>query len=223
MQMSGITDNPDRNPFEPINETVYKYLHNAIINLEYKPGTALIESKIASELGISRSPVKAALQRLEQENLVEREPGKSPRVAGIKYEDCAALLEARRGIESWAAFYAAGRITNGELERLGKALLRMRESGRNKSPEECARADADFHQIIIDASHNGYLSEAYSLISGNLLRYRIYIMKKMGMRDLFEFEHHMSIYRAMENHCATVAREEMLVSIDNMVQAMRYL
>lgn len=211
------------NLFEPINEKVYKYLYNAIINLEYKPGSVLIESKIAADLQISRSPVKAALERLEKQNLVERPYGKSPRVAGIQYEDCAALLEARRGIEGWAAYYAASRITNAELERLRCILMQFQIKDKVPEADDYARVDAYFHENIIQASRSKYLIDAYELIRANLLRYRIYIMRQLDIALLHEYEHHLPVYYALKNRCSTLAQKEIIVSIDHMTAAMRYL
>jgi DNA-binding GntR family transcriptional regulator len=211
------------NLFEPINEKVYKYLYNAIINLEYKPGSVLVESKIAADLKISRSPVKAALERLEMQNLVERPSGRSPRVARIQYDDCAALLEARRGIEGWAAYYAASRITSEELVQLHEALIRFQIKTKVPDADEYARADAYFHQLIIHSSRSKYLMDAYELIQGNLLRYRIYIMRKLDIALLHEYENHLPVYYALKNRCSTLAREEIIASIDHMAAAMRYL
>ncbi|MGI6204689.1 MAG: GntR family transcriptional regulator [Anaerovoracaceae bacterium] len=209
--------------FEPINEKVYKYLYNAIINLEYRPGAVLVESKIAADLNISRSPVKAALERLERQNLVENPYGKSPRVAGIRYEDCAALLEARRGIEGWAAYYAAYRITDEELDQLHSILLQFQIKEDVPDADEYARIDAYFHGCIIKSSRSKYLIDAYKLIQANLLRYRIYIMRRLDIAGLHEYEHHLPVYCALKNHCSTLAKDEIIASIDHMTSAMRYL
>jgi DNA-binding GntR family transcriptional regulator len=211
------------NLFEPVNEKVYRYLYEAIINLEYRPSSVLVESKIADDLHISRSPVKAALERLETQNLVERPYGRSPRVAGIQYDDCAALLEARRGIEGWAAYYAASRITGEELDRLHGALLQFQIKEKIPSADDYARADAYFHEIIIHSSRSRYLIDAYGLIQANLLRYRICIMRQLDIALLHEYEHHLPVYYALKNRCSTLAQEEIIASIDHMTAAMRYL
>ena len=215
--------NPENNPFKPINETVYTYLYQATIGLEFKPGTLLVESKIAAELNVSRSPVKAALRRLERENLVEWPSGKSPRVAAIRYEDCAALLEARKAFESSAVYYAAGRITDDELVQLRQALLRLKIQTPVQCSDDYAKADASFHQLIVNASRNRYLIDAYAMIQSSLLRYRLYIMRRMDITELHEYEHHLPVYLALKNHCATLAREELLVSIEHMSGALHYL
>lgn len=211
------------NPFEPINEKVYRQLHHAILFLEYAPGEKLVEAQLAEEMQVSRSPVKAALQRLEAENLVERLPGKSPRVAPIRYQDCVELVEARKGIEGYAAFYAAERITPEELARLKQTLEGFRIGGEVPTPEQYALTDARFHQIVVQACRNRHLIESYSRIQSSLLRYRLYIMRQLDLAGLREYEHHLPVYNALKNRSATLARDEMLVSIDHMYLALRVL
>lgn len=211
------------NLFEPINASVYRQLYDGIIHLEYEPGQKLVESQLAAELKVSRSPIKSAIERLEEEKLVIRETGKSPCVMPIQYKDCAYLVEARKGIESMAAFYAAQRITDGELAELRHTLLQFKQGDAPLSPELFAKADARFHRIIVNASKSPYLISAYARIEGNLLRYRLYIMRRLDLAALREYENHIPLYQAMKQHSPVLAREEMLTAIDNMYPALRVL
>ena len=95
--------NPENNPFKPINETVYTYLYQAIIGLEFKPGTLLVESKIAAELNVSRSPVKAALRRLELASLGGRDEALRLAVVVERYVFAEVLHEPTREIEAASA------------------------------------------------------------------------------------------------------------------------
>lgn len=222
---NALKDAQKANPFAPVHETVYQYLHQAILLLELKPGEKLRESQLAEELEISRSPVKAALQRLEHESLVERSDGKTYRVSPVQYEDCRALAEARKGIEGAAAYYAAGRITEKELGQLKALLLQFRIGDRTPTPlpEEFAHTDGQFHRLIVRASRNPYLADAYGLIESNMLRYRLYIMRQLDIASLGEYESHLPIYFALKNRSAALAREEMLLSINHMYDALRFL
>lgn len=211
------------NPFEPIYESVYRELYERIIYLKYEPGHKLIESKLAEEMGISRSPVKLALERLEAAHLVTKDFGKSPCVMPIAYEDCLSLIEIRKGIESIAAFYAAKRITSAELSELKTILMNFRITDTVPTPEFFAKNDAQFHRIIIRASGNPYLMDAYSRIEGNMLRYRLHIMRKLDLRALREYENHIALYTALKDHSPVLAREEMMAAIDNMYEALRNL
>lgn len=152
-----------------------------------------------------------------------REAGKSPCVMPILYEDCAYLVEARKGIESMAAFYAAQRITDGELAELKRTLLRFKPGDVPPSPELFAKTDARFHRIIVNASRSPYLISAYSRIEGNLLRYRLYIMRRLDLSTLREYENHIPLYQAMKQHSPVLAREEILSAINNMYPALRVL
>lgn len=223
MTQDAISRQREENPFAKLNDTVYRHLREEIISLRRSPGSRLVESKLAEELRVSRSPVKAALLRLEGESLVVRAEGKSPRVAPILYEDCLLLLEARRGIESQAALLAAERITDGELEELKEALLGLKRADRAGDPARCAESDARFHRIVITAARNRYLRDAYTLLQGNISRYLLYVLRRMEPGGLRKYEHHRGIYFALKNRCGTLAREEMLHSVEQMYPAMRYL
>lgn len=211
------------NLFEPINEAVYKKLYEKIIHLEYEPGQRLIETKLAEELGVSRSPVKLALERLEEERLVSRDFGKSPCVTPIQYEDCVMLVEARKGIEGICAYYAAKRITEEELKELKALLMRFKLTEERPLPEAFAQTDAQFHRLIVKAARNPYLDQAYAKIEGNMLRYRLYIMRRLDLTKLREYEHHIALYMALKNHSPVLARDEMTDAIDNMQDALRVL
>lgn len=223
MSQNFIARQREENPFVKLNDTVYEQLRDRIITLRYEPGTRLVESQLAEELRVSHSPVKDALLRLERERLIAREPGKSPVVTSIRYEDCQMLLEARRGIEGCAARAAAEKISSEELEKLKQALLHMRRSDQAGDPIQCVRDDARFHQLVVAAARNRYLLEAYQAYQGNVLRYLLYVLRKMGPNGLREYEHHRPVYSAIKNRSGILAQEEMILSIEHMYPAMRYL
>lgn len=223
MSKKTIAERLEENPFIKLNDAVYERLREQIISLQYEPGTRLVESQLAEELNVSRSPIKAAFSRLEKENLVTQEPGKSPAVAPIRYEDCLMLLEARRGIEGQAAYLAAERITDGELEELKRILLALKQSDQERDPIRCAGSDARFHYIVMEAARNRYLQEAFAPMRGNISRYLLYVLRKMKTQGLHEYEHHLGIYHALKSRSACLARDEMIRSVEHMYQAMRYL
>lgn len=213
----------EENPFLKLNDAVYEHLREQIIALRYEPGSRLVETQLADALHVSRSPVRAALLRLEGEQLVQQEPGKSPIVAPIRYEDCLQLLEARRGVEGQAAYLVAERITDGELEELKQALVRIKRADQKGDPDQCAESDALFHQLVVDASRNKYLSDAFSLLRGNISRYLLHVLRHMETKGLQEYEHHRGVYHALKNRCGSLARDEMIRSVEHMYHAMRYL
>lgn len=152
-----------------------------------------------------------------------QEPGKSPYVAPIRYDDCLMLLEARRGIEGQAAYLAAERITEEELEALKDALMGIKQADRANDPLRCARNDASLHRLVVAASRNRYLQEAFAPMRGNISRYLLYVLQKMKAQGLHEYEHHLGIYHALKSRSACLARDEMIRSVEHMYQAMRYL
>lgn len=218
-----ISERLKENPFVKLNDAVYEHLREQIISLAYESGMRPVESQLAEELKVSHSPISAALQRLQEENLVEREVGKSPIVAPIRYRDCLMLLEARRGIEGQAAYLAAERINDTELEELKRIMLGLKRAGEDGDPVQCARNDACFHGLIMKAARNKYLQDTFASMQGNIFRYLLYVLRKMQSEGLHEFEHHLGAYHALKNRSACLARDEMIHSVEHMYHAMRYL
>lgn len=218
ISLTEMENTTETNPFEPINEKVYKHLYNAIITLKYAPGTKLNESKIATELNVSRTPVRIAIQRLYRENLVEYTNGKNPCVTKIRFNDCCDLVDARRCIEGYAAYYAARQISEEELLRMKEIILKFKHLGTEPDTEEFLKSYNEFHQLVVCASHNKYLIESYSLIQGDFLRQLWYVKDKTNLKSLnvYEnvYENHLPVYYALKNHCSSLARDEIMVSID---------
>ena len=98
-------------------DQVFEKLENDIIQGVYKRGELLTELKLVEQLGVSRTPIREALRRLEQERLIE-DTGKGSRVLGITEEDLQDIMNIRERIEGLAAYYAAKNITPEGLQEL---------------------------------------------------------------------------------------------------------
>ena len=109
-------------------ELVYNCLYEDIVSGELSPDTKIREAQIASELGISRSPVKKAIDALVERGLVERRKGKAPTVRAMTYEEYLKLYEARYPIETAAAYTAAKTISREETRKLEEIVARIQEA-----------------------------------------------------------------------------------------------
>ena len=110
---------------------VYELVKRRIVANELLSGTKLAEDGLAKELGVSRTPVREALNRLTQDGLVTVSPGRGAFVATFSFEDMVQLLEIREALEGMAARLASSRITKKTLNKLRKLLeagMRERES-----------------------------------------------------------------------------------------------
>ncbi len=222
-------------PFHTIGRVVYEYLQQEIVTLRLEPGHALSETQVATDLGVSRSPVQAAIRQLTEERLLEKTPGKMPRVSQVRYEDCVDICRMRHAIEGEAAFDAAKHITPQQLSALSDSLTACKKAFEQSAiaderidtrVPQLPVCDDDFHRRIVAASENEYFIKAYRLYESRLTRYRRYIWLKSPYRAddaQAYFNIHFAILAALKNRFSTQARDEMRYDIHHMRDALRFL
>lgn len=139
----------------------YELILDAIDTGVYKPGVRLVESELAERFGVSRTPIREALQRLETQSLLTRD-GRSLIVASLDHSQLSELYVVRGSLEGLAARLAARHATKEEL-----AVLRsMLEADRSlvDDPNAMSRANRRFHKQIHLASHNRFLVQQLDLV-----------------------------------------------------------
>lgn len=143
------------------NLDAYRMILDAIDTGEFKPGTKLVESELAERFGVSRTPIREALQRLETQTLLARD-GRSLIVASLDHNQLAELYVVRSELEGLAARLAARHATPEEV----RVLRSMVEEDRGKvnDPEALSRANRRFHKQIHLGSHNRYLVQQLELV-----------------------------------------------------------
>lgn len=210
----------NENPFCPINDVVYQYLSQEIITVRMAPGDSINVSNLAKTLEISRSPIQNALERLQNEGLVEKSAGKLLHVSSVTYEEYAQLIQFRRVIESEAAYYAAKKITVDALEKL-RSLLSQSISHADSWRKLCD-IDQQFHQIIILSADNKYFKLAYESYKNMLLRYRYYVLSRGLQQDINFKDLHTGLYHALKNRLSDQAKCEMLYIVNSMNKVIRF-
>ena len=116
--------------YKPLRDVVFETLRDAIIRQVLKPGERLMEIQLADEMGVSRTPVREAIRKLELEGLVVMVPRKGAYVAGVSMKDIHEVYEVRSALEMLAVTLAAERITDEELDALERQVLRESEEER---------------------------------------------------------------------------------------------
>ncbi|SDW26079.1 transcriptional regulator, GntR family [Celeribacter indicus] len=139
----------------------YELILDAIDTGIYRPGDRLVESELAERFGVSRTPIREALQRLETQSMLTRD-GRSLIVASLDHNQMADLYVVRTELEGLAARLAARHATPEEM----RVLRDMVEEDRGLigKPEEMSRANRRFHKQIHLASHNRYLVQQLDLV-----------------------------------------------------------
>ncbi len=150
-----------------VREAAYAHLRGAILAGSLLPGTRISEPGLAQELGVSRTPVREALQRLSQEGLVELLPNRGARVRVLSANEVREVYDVRALLEGEAAALAACNATPAELdnlERLLKALDALPKDDYNQQMQ----VDFDFHTALVEAAHNKTLARIYADLRSSL-------------------------------------------------------
>ena len=143
--------------YQPLREVVFETLRDAIRKGILKPGERLMEIHLAEQLGVSRTPVREAIRKLELEGYVIMMPRRGTYVSNLSIKDINEVFEIRTSLDSLASGLAAERITDEELEHLQRLLVVIGEAIKEKKMEKIVEADTKFHDILYQASRNNRL------------------------------------------------------------------
>ena len=171
---------------KPQNTDAYSMILDAIDLGVYRPGDRLVESELAERFGVSRTPIREALQRLETQSLLARD-GRSLIVASLDHNQMAELYVVRRGLEGLAARLAAQHATAEEVR-----VLRDMVEADNKltdNPAALARANRRFHKQIHLASHNRYLVQQLDLVHRTMALMATTSLAAQGRGEIAQAEH----------------------------------
>ncbi len=138
-------------------DQAYTVLKEQIISNALKPGVQLVERKLCEYLSSSRTPVRAALQRLRNEGLVSFGPGQVAYVATISYEHIQETYDVREALEGLAARLCAQNLDESGVRELGGILQGLKEAKERGDYAALLEADIGFHQFIIRESRSQYL------------------------------------------------------------------
>ena len=204
----------------PLRDVVFNTLRNAILTGELPPGERLMEIKLADKLGVSRTPIREAIRKLELEGLVVNTPRKGAEVANISPEDLRDVLEVRRSLEVLAISLACEKMTEETLALLHENIDAFKHSVDAKATSDIASVDVTFHDIIYKSTGNNRLIQILNNISEQMYRYRFeYIKNKEAWNRLVE--EHTNIYEAIKNRDKDLAVKSILLHIDNQEQDIR--
>lgn len=186
---------------------VYEMLKKSILDGEYSPGDRLNESELAESMGVSRSPIREAIQRLAKEGLVEIIPRKGLFVTKLTLEMVEELFELREVLEIKSAELAANRITDDDLNQISKLLTDTSDVIKKKQYQQYPW-NLDFHTQIASCTRNRYLEEKIYDINAHLLLIRQRSSSETGRAEK-AFKEHKKIYEALRKRDANLAKQLM--------------
>lgn len=192
--------------YKPLREIVFEYLRNSILNGELEPGERLMELQLAEQLGVSRTPVREAIRKLELEGLVEMIPRKGAYVADMSIKDILDVLEVRMFLEGLAAYLAAERMSDDEIDKLKEILKKFEAGIVNMGKEDMIELDNKFHDMIIAGSRNNKLLQIVQGLQEQFQRFRvIYFNEYNEHQDLIKY--HKAIVESIDNRDSKKAQE----------------
>jgi len=175
---------------------IFNILRQKILDGKYLPGDSLIETKLAEELGVSRTPIREAIRQLELEGLVDSIPNKGVIVRGISAKDIEDIYTIRTMLEGLAARWAVEKISNQELENLKNNFELMEFYTAKGDIEQIAKLNTQFHEIIFKATKSGILQHILTDFQYYVQWARYYSLKSPG-RPLETLEEHRKIVGAL--------------------------
>ena len=204
--------------FLPLRDVVFNTLRQAILIGELKPGERLMEIHLADRLGVSRTPIREAIHKLEREGLVTIVPRRGAEVAQITEKSMNDVLEVRRALDALCVELACDRITEEELADLKTACDRFEQCVRTGDSKKIAQADAALHDIIVRATGNQRLIQLVNNLSEQMYRYRFEYIKDSSQHQTLVEEHRI-IYQSIVRKDKKTAAEAARTHIDNQEKA----
>lgn len=181
----------------------YSMILDAIDLGVYRPGDRLVESELAERFGVSRTPIREALQRLETQSLLARD-GRSLIVASLDHNQMAELYVVRRELEGLAAGLAAQHATEEEVRILREMVTA--DNALTENPAALSRANRRFHKQVHLASHNRYLVQQLDLVHRTMALMATTSLAAQGRGAIAQAEHD-AIVTAIEAKDAEAAAQ----------------
>ena len=158
-----------------------------------------MEIQLAGRLGVSRTPVREAIRKLELEGLVVMIPRKGAEVASITEKSLRDVLEVRKALEELAAELACQRMTEEEIVEAEKQLENFKKEVQSNDVTKIAEMDVEFHEMIYMGTKNERLIQMLHNLREQMYRYRMEYIKDKEKRNTL-VEEHMEIINRIKNH-----------------------
>lgn len=212
-RMSGI-EPQDQNS---LRARVFNQILEDILEGRHKTGDPLVETKLAEELGVSRTPVREALRQLELEGLVSLIPNRGVIVAGVTESDVEDIYSIRSRLEGLAVRWAAERMSPEDLRQLEETAELMEYYTRRSDYRQLSRLDAKFHDLIYTAGRSKVMRHTLSTLMRYVQQARLgsYKMPDRAEKSLSE---HKAILEALKDRDADKAEMLMTAHITGVME-----
>lgn len=200
--------------YKPLREIVFETIREAILTGQMPPGERLMETQLADDLGVSRTPVREAIRKLELEGLVIMVPRRGAYVANMGIRDIAETFEIRLALESLAAKLAVERISPEEIEEMERLVVQMHDAIERQDIDYLVDLDGEFHDILFQASRNSRLAQIINVLREQIKRFRRAVLETNRQQRLVLNEH-KQIIEAISERRSNLAQDLVRIHISN--------
>ena len=205
--------------YQPLRDMVFDVLMSAIMQGQLSPGERLLEVQLADEMGVSRTPVREAIRRLELEGFVVMVPRKGAYVAGLSINDVEEVYEIRTVLETLAVRLAAQRMQPADYAQLDDLSEKMRATWQEGNVDNWGSLDASFHELLYKFSRNERLVAMMNNIMEQLSRYRIISLANVEVRHN-SLSEHQELIEALKRRDSEAAATAVAMHIENTKQSL---
>lgn len=202
------------NEYLPLRDVVFNTLRDAILKGDFAPGERLMEKQLAERLGVSRTPIREAIRKLELEGLVVMMPRKGAEVASVTGKDISDVLEVRATLEALAVKLACKKMSNQDIEELILVNDSFKKAAETKDVKTLIEKDIEFHDVIFHSANNEKLMQIINNLREQIYRFRVEYIYNMTSYDSLVAEHD-EIVNAMKLRKGHEAAKIALEHIEN--------
>ena len=198
----------------PLRDVVFNTLRHSILKGELEPGERLMEIALAQKLGVSRTPIREAIRKLELEGLVVMVPRKGAEVADITEKDLRDVLEVRTALEELSIELAMKNMNDDDCKQLTEANKLFAKDSEGDDLIKIAEADVAFHELIYMATGNKRLIQMINNLREQMYRYRLEYIKDKSTHARLVDEHNRIIDAMVKNDVAA-AKAAIKLHVEN--------
>ena len=198
----------------PLRDVVFNTLRHAILKGELEPGERLMEIALAQKLGVSRTPIREAIRKLELEGLVVMVPRKGAEVADITEKDLRDVLEVRTALVELSIELAMKNMNDDDCKQLTEANKLFAKDSEGDDLIKIAEADVAFHELIYMATGNKRLIQMINNLREQMYRYRLEYIKDKSTHARLVDEHNRIIDAMVKNDVAA-AKAAIKLHVEN--------
>lgn len=206
--MKDKLNNINLDEYKPLRDVVFETLKEAILTGKLEPKERLMEIKLADQLGVSRTPVREAIRKLELEGLVIMEPRKGAYVSDISFKDIIDTLEVREALETFAVKLAIEKNTVEDISEIESLNKGFKEAYKNKDIEKMVEFDTKIHSEILKLSDNKKLISFMEELNEIMQRFRLIFFNETYNPERIDDEH-QEVMKALKNKDVERAQEAM--------------